>query len=182
MKCKQLSLTLIILGFLCALISCNVTPKTPDIGNKNVKDGLQLTLSLDKTSYRSDEIMLATIQLKNIFSDGRGILICKWFYDWYALDFVISDESGKRVNEIYMIEVMLPETFDFVKINTREAVEYTKDIHDSRTPLNPGKYTVQAIYQNRLDPDSDDYTDRVNVKLAWKGKLESNIVTITIKP
>jgi hypothetical protein len=182
MKRKQLSLTLMIFSLCCALMSCKTTLKALDTGKANEKDGLQLMLSMNKKSYRSNEIMPATIQLKNILSDGRSILICKWLYDWYALDFVISDESGKRANEIYMIEVRLPETFDFVKINTGEAVEYTRDIHDSRKPLNPGKYTVQAIYQNRLDPDPGDYTDKVNVKSAWKGTLESNIVTITIKP
>jgi hypothetical protein len=131
---------------------------------------------------RSNEIMLGTIQLKNIISDGRSILVCKWLYDWTELDFAIRDESGKRVNITYMIDVAGLEPFDFVRLISGEAVEYTKDIRDARKPLNPGKYTVQAIYQNRLDPDPNDYTDKVDVKPAWKGKLESNVISITIKP
>jgi hypothetical protein len=182
MKKKQLSLCFVILSLLYVLTSCKITHKKLDITNLNEKDGLQLTISIDKTTYRSDEIMLAMIQLKNVNSNGKSILVCKWLYDWTELDFAIRDESGKRVNITYMVDVAGPEPFDFVTLIPGEAVEHIKDIHDPRKPLNPGKYTVQAIYKNRFDPDPGDYTDKVNVKSAWKGTLESNIVTITIKP
>jgi hypothetical protein len=182
MKRKSLPTIFTILWFCYALTSCKTTPQLLVTPMENANNGLVLALVMNKDYYQSGESMLATIRIYNVSEDGKGIIVCQWFYDWMELDFPIRDITGERVDMTYMVNVSLPGLYDFIELAPGEVIEYTKDIRDASRPFKPGKYSVQAIYQNRFDPDPDNYSEKIEVQPAWKGKLESNVVTITIKP
>jgi hypothetical protein len=173
-----------VLYFLLAFTSCQRYPSEPGVVTQGAeKDGLALELKLDKTVLTVSENITATIRLKNVASDGRTIVVLKWFKHWAVLDYVIKDSSGKRVNpNDNYISVQFPKPLDFTTLRKGEVIESSVKINSVSFPVKPGEYTIQVIYNNRSDPDPEDYTNPDDAIPAWKGELLSNVITVTVKP
>ena len=89
--------------------------------------------------------------------------------------FVITNPEGTEEILAVRVNVRYPVADDFVIMKPGEEISQTYVLNDwyfiSSTP---GEFTIQAIYQNDENPDDN--------QEAWKGKITSNVVHLTINP
>ncbi len=165
------------LGFLVliSLQGCFLSDQGLAIPTPTSDAQLDLILKLDKASYLSSEQITASLTLVNKSSDA---LFVKKRFGYASGDpdviFTIQGPLGSQINpRLFISEVPLNED-DFGIIKPLD--EYSR-----KFPLAlafdfsvPGAYTIQALYQNEMDFGDE--------RLAWVGKLSSNIVEIQITP
>jgi hypothetical protein len=142
---------------------------------------LSIALNLNQDSYLPNNQIRATLRLQNVGS--VPVLINRRMgvklYDvegpgevWFIITSTTGAEAQWSAQSV-RINRGLPEDYDFSELAPGEVIELTY-ILNNYYALEVGEYKIKAIYHNQYDPR--------NGQVAWKGKLESNIVTFTIKP
>jgi hypothetical protein len=169
----------IVLIVLTVLGGCQVNNKLTN--PKKVDDQLHLNLSTDKATYASGENIEATLEMSNEYE--QSLLINKRLVvnqqsvigSLGEVYFKITDTQGKEAGFAVRVNVRFPEEEDFIYLKPGEIISQTYLLNKwYNIPLTPGEYTVQAIYQNNADPNGGEE--------AWKGKITSNIISISIEP
>ena len=88
--------------------------------------------------------------------------------------FIIKNPLGKILHFRLKIRFTCPKPEDFVILSNGEEIIQTQRLENIFDFGESGVYTIQSIYNNAVDhPDG---------KEAWKGTIDSNIITIEITP
>jgi hypothetical protein len=141
---------------------------------------LKFTLSLDKNTYRIGEPIQASLKLTNIGSDpiivNRRLILNVSFAPPETRDcyLFIMGPHGQLIDFNSSVQVAQLKSNDFVILGSNAMIQRTyANLLDFYDIAEPGKYSIQAVYVNQMDPDS---------RKAWKGTLRSNIVYFLIEP
>jgi hypothetical protein len=165
--------------------SCAISPHTPTpdpwwIYPHGIisADGLTVNIALDETTYQMGQPISVTTTLMNM-GDVPGWVNkrMRLVYDGAdaaTIEFVLKDSSGVELPFVSRLDFG-PEKVpgDFVILSPGEFVGNTFEISASY-PLGPGQHSIQVIYTNTLDLN--------NGEVAWKGRLESEVVNFAIEP
>jgi len=91
-----------------------------------------------------------------------------------SVNLSITDPLGNILNYSSRINIGCPKPEDFVILNNGDEISSTQRIDEDFHFDKAGIYTIQATYNNVSNhPDG---------KEAWKGTIDSNIITIEITP
>jgi hypothetical protein len=176
---KNICLLGIVLIVLTVLGGCQIYNKQTN--PNEVDDQLFLNLSTDKVTYASGENIEATLELSNEYE--QSVLVNKRMIlnlqsvigSLGEVYFKITDKQGKEADFVVRVNVRFPKEEDFIYLKPGELISQTYLLNKwYNIPLTPGEYTVQAIYQNNVDLNGGEE--------AWKGKITSNIISISIEP
>lgn len=144
------------------------------------ENSLELVLEIRPIAINIGDTLQAEVILKNV-SDLALIvnkrMVFGYFDDWEEhreISFSITEISGKgNVGLSARIHSGPSSLGDFRELLPGEEIltnyELTKYYE-----LEPGAYSIQAVYDNESDPGDG--------RTAWKGEIKSNIVLIEIKP
>jgi hypothetical protein len=136
---------------------------------------LKIHLSLDKSKYQLLDNIQATVNVGNtgnpVKINVRFKPLCfKPFETDWEISFVIFNTDGKEYNPNCPMQDWSEPWYR--SLDAGGVYQYTdKRISDFYGIREPGKYTIQVVYQN--------YSGSSDV---WKGEIKSNIVTFTISP
>lgn len=140
---------------------------------------LDVTLSLDREAYAPGDPIVGKVVIKNIASTALVVNGRLAPHSTFApspfreVSFVVTDPSdadvefGPRINRGY------PKPDDFKQLMPGETLVREYAIQEYFALNSPGKYSIQAVYQNQSDPG--------NGTEAWKGEIESNVVSFTLE-
>ena len=144
---------------------------------------LALSVEVDRHSYQIGQPVPITLILENSSSapvviQTRMALNVRQLCPNVSCDlyFAISDSANKELEFRWLARVRSIELTDFRKIMPGERYRFElPDLTVYYAPFDkPGQYTIQAVYENQMDPNDGG--------LAWKGRLTSNVATVTLEP
>jgi hypothetical protein len=140
---------------------------------------LSLTLALEKEEYILGEKVRARVILKN---EGSETLLINKRLAWNSksapgqfreVNFVVTNPAGDELCFMLLINIGAPKDNDFTELYPGEAIEKSYEINRAYQLDTVGIYSVQAVYENQNDPEHG--------IMAWKGRLESNVVSFNVK-
>jgi hypothetical protein len=182
---KQKMFFAILLAYCFFLMGCEPIVK------HDPKNVLLFEISSDKQIYRMDEKIWLTVSLTNQ-SDDPILVYAKFsFVDYKApssvsLGFLqILDPTGKIVisnPDIHAEINWVPAKDDFVTLRPNQSTPRSFYISsDTHELTGIGTYKVWAVYANLFDP-GDVAANSEDARIAWKGELTSNTISIEIQP
>ncbi len=142
---------------------------------------LELNLSVDKSVYKAQDPIKATLKISNI--SNERIVVKKRFApnhqfleeSFRDVAFLITDSLENQLPFNGYSQVPMLREDHFIVLGPGESIEHSySDIRVYYDISIPGQYKIQAVYENQSDSN--------NNWVAWKGMLESNLVTIAIEP
>lgn len=137
---------------------------------------LKFAISIDKNEYREGEAIRCKMTLTN--TSHQSLYVNKRFlvnlpalqHDVY---FDIVDTNGRKAPFGLLVNAGRPDRDNFEELDPEASV--AKEIDLARDfKIDPGTYTVKAVYENNSAPPE------LNASKIWKGKLESNSLNITV--
>jgi hypothetical protein len=152
----------------------------------SAEKSLKLTIRLEQSQYCLGDPVIAIVTMTNI---GNKTLLINARMALHKpglpspireLAFNITAPDGKSYDPILYASPKLLEKKDFIEIKPGSAIEF--EFHfASNFYIFPevGIYRIVANYQNIIDPNNIDSTDK---RIAWKGELNSNEILLTIVP
>jgi hypothetical protein len=149
------------------------------VSEKYEKEDLSLVLKLDKSAYRIDEPIMATLHLYNkakidILINARlGLNILLAPASELDVAFIVITPSGQKAGFLPKVRMSRLNDDDFVILYAGHSIQKEYDLEEFYSLDEIGTYTVHAIYENQFDPQ--------NGISAWKGQLESNTLQFEIK-
>ncbi len=87
--------------------------------------------------------------------------------------FLIHDSAGVELPFTSRVNIGHPEDRHFAELGPGQQLEREYPLGRTYPLTAPGRYTVQALYQNATDPSTGP---------AWKGELRSNSVAFEVTP
>lgn len=154
-------------------------------------NSLSLSLKIDKNTYHIGEPINATLVLKN--SGNNSVLLKRRITvnsissseEQRDILFVIVNPAGIQLDYLMLAHKIDIQSEGFMDLGPGQVSERQFDLakmylptDDSGHPysalVTPGIYVVYAIYESNTDP--------VDGRIAWKGRLMSNILTFTLEP
>jgi hypothetical protein len=139
---------------------------------------LSLSLTLDKPDYAMTDAITAKVILLNKGSEtlkvNRRLLLNylgapKVFCE---VSFIITNSANSKVPFAARVNASEPEDADFTELGPQQSIEESYLLRQFFRLDEPGRYTLQAIYQNSSDPSTGP---------AWKGKVESDQIVVDVK-
>jgi hypothetical protein len=140
---------------------------------------LVLSISFGKTTYELGEEVFSTMVLRNdgeqaILVNKRLACNTKWSPSPFReISLRVVTPSGEELDFRAKINRGRPKPEDFVELQPGESVQGVCQISWYYHLDQEGTYSVQAFYESQSDPKPGD-------TLAWKGQLESNVVTFNV--
>lgn len=139
---------------------------------------LEFMFELDKTVYQAADELRARFALKN--TGAQSILVNKLLTLNHPFELdenrqvhvIIHNGQGEHFGFAGRIRTRDIEDGDFGELTPGQSIERVYDIKRYYLLTGPAKYTIQAVYQNSLDPGNGS---------AWKGKLTSDLLTFAIE-
>jgi hypothetical protein len=139
---------------------------------------LKFTFELDKKVYQDSDAIKGRFALTN--TGNTPILINKLLVLNRAFELdenrqvhlIIHNAQGDNFGFAGSIRMREIEDSDFAELAPGQSIERVYDLKDYYLLPAAGQYTIQAVYQNSLDPSNGS---------AWKGKQESETFTFEIK-
>jgi hypothetical protein len=182
---KQKMFFVVILVFCFFLAGCELNVK------RDSQEILLFEFSSDKQTYHLDEKIWLTASLTNQ-SDSPILVFAKFsFVDYKApssvsLGFLqILDPTGsivKRNPDIHAEINWVPTREDFITLQPNESTSRSFYISSDTYKLTEiGTYKVWAVYANLFDP-SDVVANSEDARIAWKGELNSKVISFVIQP
>jgi hypothetical protein len=89
------------------------------------------------------------------------------------VNFVVTNPAGEELCFMLLINIGAPKDNDFTELYPGEAIEKSYELNRAYQLDTVGIYSVQAVYENQNDPEHG--------IMAWKGRLESNVVSFNVK-
>ncbi len=139
---------------------------------------LEFTLSLNRETYSLGEAIAFKLTLRNSGLDPQVVNTRMVVNSPLApapvrdVEVTVTDASGAVARFTAIIEVRILEDQDYVELKPGEMVERSFSLDLFYALERPGSYSVQAAYQSETDPGDG--------RAAWKGRLDSNVVTLTL--
>ena len=138
---------------------------------------IELTLVLDQTAYRAPARPRATIRITN--AGAMPQVVNKRFALNYGdaagyeceVKLFIRNSAGDELPFTARVNIGDPTDRHFVELGPGQSLEREYDLARTYDLTAPGRYTIQALYQNETDPSAGP---------AWKGELKSNIISFSI--
>src|SRR6185503_15905038 len=139
---------------------------------------LTLELELDEDTYRPGTPVIGDLILGNAGPDPAVVksrlainapLAPAAFRD---VAFVVTDPAGSALEFNAWVNVGLPKARDFRDLAAGEIIVREYAIDQFYALAGPGRYTVQAVYQNQSDPPDG--------RAAWQGELRSNLIAFEV--
>ena len=139
---------------------------------------LTLELDLDQDIYQPGAPVTVDLTLANTGPDPALVksrlalnapLVPAAFRD---IAFVVTDPAGSALAFNARVNVGLPKAKDFKDLAAGEIIVREYAIDQFYTLAGPGRYTVQAVYQNQSDPPDG--------RAAWQGELRSNLIAFEV--
>ncbi|TES88866.1 MAG: hypothetical protein E3J88_06820 [Anaerolineales bacterium] len=172
MKRKKLVLLFSVLTLCFVFVSCS--------DSVNLDPELIFEISTNKTIYRvNDKISVRMVLryqgVEPILVNRRlGVTPLNLPECANSVNLSITNPLGNILKYRSRINIGCPKPKDFVILNSGEEILKSQRIDEHFHFDKVGIYTIQAAYNNTSDhPDGRD---------AWKGTVESNVITIRITP
>jgi hypothetical protein len=138
---------------------------------------IELTLTLDQAAYSAPARPRATIRIAN--SGAAALIVNKRFALNYSdaadyeceVKFFIRNSAGDELPFTSRVNIGDPADRHFVELGSGQGLEREFDLARTYDVSGPGRYTIQALYQNQTDPSTGP---------AWKGELMSNTIAFEV--
>jgi len=136
---------------------------------------LKFTISFEKGAYTVGEPIECKMILEN--QTRKPITVNQRFAvneetGIHDVFFIIYDPSGNRLPFLLRAKVGFPRKENFVTLDPGDLTVWVCELSKRYDFSSKGEYTVQAVYESEFVPEGIE---------AWKGKLSSNIVKLTIR-
>ena len=137
---------------------------------------LKFSISVDKVEFQEGEPIRCKMVLTNTGSAAMHVnkrFLVNFPDMAHDVYFEISASEGRSAPFGLIVNVGLLEARHFEELHSQESI--SKQIDLSRDfKMDPGSYKIKAIYE------TDSAPPELNASRVWKGKIESNTLTITI--
>ncbi|HQX10612.1 MAG TPA: hypothetical protein PLG23_09270 [Thermoflexales bacterium] len=138
---------------------------------------IELTLTLDQTTYPAPAQPRATIRLANVGDTAQ--IVNKRFALNYSdaaayeceIKLMIHNNAGDELPFTSRVNIGDPADRHFAELGPGQSLAREYALARTYDVSTPGRYTIQALYQNQTDP---------SIGPAWKGELLSNTVAFEI--
>lgn len=140
---------------------------------------LELALSLDRDAYAPGDPIAGKVVLRNSGSTALVVNSRLALNSIFAprpyreVSFLVTDPSDSEVEFGPRINRGRPKADDFKQLMPGDTLVREYAIQRYFALKKPGKYSVQAVYQNQSDPGTG--TE------VWKGEIKSNVVSFTLQ-
>ena len=140
-------------------------------------DMIELTLTLDQTTYPAPAQPRATIRLKN--TGDAAQIVNKRFALNYSdaasyeceVKLFIRNSAGDELPFAARVNIGDPADRHFAELGPGQSLAREYALERTYDVSAPGRYTIQALYQNQTDP---------SIGPAWKGELLSNTLAFEV--
>ena len=138
---------------------------------------IELTLTLDQTTYPAPAQPRATIRLTN--TGAAAMIVNKRFALNYSdaaayeceIKLMIHNSAGDELPFAARVNIGDPADRHFAELAPGQSIAREYPLERTYDVSAPGRYTIYALYQNQTDP---------SIGPAWKGELTSNTVTFEV--
>ena len=138
---------------------------------------IELTLVLDQTAFQAPAHPRATIRLTN--SGAAAEIVNKRFALNYSdaapyeceVKLMIRNSAGDELPFAARVNIGDPADRHFAELGPGQSLAREYALERTYDVSAPGRYTIQALYQNQTDP---------SIGPAWKGELTSNTITFEV--
>lgn len=138
---------------------------------------IEFTLTLDQSAYRAPAQPRATIRLTN--AGDAAEIVNKRFALNYSdaapyeceIKLMIHNGAGDELPFTSRVNIGDPADRHFAELAPGQSLAREYALERTYDVSSPGRYTIQALYQNQTDP---------SIGPAWKGELTSNVVAFDI--
>ena len=180
----RIQVTLLVFCFAVSIIisGCKtdgITNDFPSITQEPGGNMLTLILELERETYQSGDAIPVMLVLTNLGHENLLVNSRMAPNHPHAPDsqrdivFVITSPSGQKMQLNKFINMRAPKEDDFIILAAGETVERSINLEQIFSFVETGEYSIQAIYQNKADPGTDES--------AWKGEISSEKVTFTVE-
>jgi len=140
-------------------------------------DMIEFTLTLDQSAYRAPAQPRATIRLAN--AGDAAVIVNKRFALNYSdaasyeceIKLMIHTSAGDELPFAARVNIGDPADRHFTELAPGQSLAREYALERTYDVSAPGRYTIQALYQNQTDP---------SIGPAWKGELMSNTIAFEV--
>jgi ABC-type Fe3+-hydroxamate transport system substrate-binding protein len=139
------------------------------------EEALKFTISFENEAYTVGDPIECTMILEN--QTRKPITVNQRFAvneetGIHDVFFIIYDPFGNRLPFLVLADVPFPTKENCVTLDPDDLTVWVTELSKRYDFSSKGEYTVQAVYESEFVPEGID---------AWKGKLSSNIVKLTVR-
>lgn len=139
---------------------------------------LKLALTLNEKRFTLGQPISGKLALQNAGDDpllvNSRLTINKSFAPapFREVYFILNDPSGKPVDFMLKVNIGGPRPENFRELAPGESAEKSFDLGMYYALEQPGAYSLQAVYENHVQPDDG--------REAWTGKVKSDPVPFAL--
>ena len=140
---------------------------------------LELTFSLDQADIAAGTPVMARVTLRNngpepALVNGRLALNTPFApLPFRDVSLTVTGPSGDGLDFLPKVNIGTPRDSYFRSLAPGDVVERTYALQDYYSFDQPGRYSIQATYQNQADPTTG--------QPAWKGEVTSNVASLVVQ-